>query len=65
MYDSCLPDVTSTTLSVSSIIFHPEYQVITSQNDIALVRLSSIVPFQRRIAPICLPTPGNLNYDWH
>lgn len=38
---------------------HPEFQLISRQNDLALVRLSSIVPYQRRISPICLPTPGN------
>lgn len=58
MYDNCYPDVTSTTISVSSIIIHPEFQYISRQNDLAILRLSTIVPYHRRVSPICLPTPG-------
>lgn len=58
LYDGCYADITSTTYSVSSIIIHPEFQYATRLNDLALLRLNSAVPFQQRIAPICLPTPG-------
>lgn len=59
IYDNCYSDVTSDTFSVSSIIIHPEFQYITRTNDIALLRLNTVVPFQKRISPICLPTPSN------
>lgn len=49
-------------MSVSRLLIHPEFQYSNSMNDIALLRLSSLVPFQRRISPICLPTPDE-NYE--
>lgn len=56
-FDTCNPDVTSSMLSVSSIQLHPEYQYLTRQNDLALLRLHTFIPYHRRISPICLPTP--------
>lgn len=58
LFDGCYADITSTTYSVSNIIIHPEFQYPTRLNDLALLRLNSAVPFQQRISPICLPTPG-------
>lgn len=60
MYDNCYADSTSSTFSVSNLIIHPEFQFVSHLNDIALLRLSSVVQFQKRIAPICLPTPSNV-----
>ncbi|KAG7220686.1 hypothetical protein INR49_017947 [Caranx melampygus] len=39
---------------VSQTIVHPDYNPTTSDNDIALLRLSSSVPFTNFIRPICL-----------
>lgn len=66
IYDKCYADVTSSTFSVSHLIIHPEFQYITRTNDIALLRLSTVVPFERRISPICLPTPSKekLNFQF-
>lgn len=60
LYDNCYADTTSITYSVSHVIIHPEFQYPTRQNDLALLRLNSVVPFQKRISPVCLPTPGQL-----
>lgn len=60
IYDNCYADTTSITYSVSNVIIHPEFQYPTRQNDLALLRLNSVVPFQKRIAPVCLPTPGKV-----
>ncbi|XP_075310722.1 prostasin-like, partial [Odontesthes bonariensis] len=40
--------------TVSQIIRHPDYVIDTSDNDIALLRLSSPVNFTNFIAPVCL-----------
>ncbi|XP_055006504.1 LOW QUALITY PROTEIN: serine protease 27-like [Boleophthalmus pectinirostris] len=40
--------------SVSTIILHPNYDSFTSDNDIALLRLSSAVTFTDYIRPVCL-----------
>lgn len=39
---------------VSSIILHPNYDSDSSNNDIALLRLSSAVTFTDYIRPVCL-----------
>lgn len=59
-YDNCYADTTTSQYSVSSMIIHPEFQHATRLNDIALLRLSSVVSFEKRIAPICLPTPSKI-----
>lgn len=60
IHDNCYADVTSNTYSVSNMIIHPEFQYMSRLNDIALLRLNTVVQFQRRVAPICLPTPGRI-----
>uniref|UniRef100_A0A672JN13 Peptidase S1 domain-containing protein n=1 Tax=Salarias fasciatus TaxID=181472 RepID=A0A672JN13_SALFA len=42
------------TISVSRIILHPDYDRRSSDNDIALLRLSSPVTFTDYIRPVCL-----------
>lgn len=60
IYDNCYADTTSNTYSVSNLIIHPEFQYTSRMNDIALLRLSSVVQFQKRVSPICLPTPSKV-----
>ncbi|XP_066942680.1 transmembrane protease serine 9-like [Macrobrachium rosenbergii] len=49
---------------VSQIIVHPQYNSGTYDNDMALLKLSSPIPFpsDNKIAPVCLPDPQNA-YD--
>ncbi|KAM8877829.1 uncharacterized protein ACB058_003518 [Synchiropus picturatus] len=42
------------TKSVAQILVHPNYNSVTTDNDIALVRLSSPVTFTDYIRPVCL-----------
>ena len=46
--------------SVAEIILHPEYDSETSDNDIALLRLSSPVKFTDYIRPVCLAASGSV-----
>lgn len=62
IHDNCYADITSNTYSVSNLYIHPEFQYVSHENDIALLRLSSAVSFQKRIAPVCLPQP-KMNYE--
>uniref|UniRef100_A0AAY4EBS0 Vitamin K-dependent protein C n=1 Tax=Denticeps clupeoides TaxID=299321 RepID=A0AAY4EBS0_9TELE len=39
-------------------IAHPDYDPVTVDNDIALLRLSSPAPFTQYILPACLPSPN-------
>ncbi|XP_044727946.1 serine protease 55-like [Chrysoperla carnea] len=59
VHDRCVPDISSANVSVQNIIIHPDFTLAQRIHDIALLRLSNIIPFERRINPICLPTPGN------
>ncbi|XP_062382829.1 vitamin K-dependent protein C-like [Sardina pilchardus] len=45
--------------SVTRIIKHPSYSTSTSDNDIALLRLSSSVNFTDYIRPVCLAAAGS------
>ncbi|XP_051931451.1 serine protease 33-like isoform X2 [Hippocampus zosterae] len=45
---------------VAEIINHEEYNEITNDNDIALMRLSSPVEFTNFIRPVCLAAPGSV-----
>ena len=48
------------TKSVSQIILHPNYDSFTSDNDIALLKLSSPVQFTDYIRPVCLAATGSM-----
>ena len=52
------PNEVSRTLA--RIILHPEYDSGTSDNDIALLRLSSPVTFTDYIRPVCLAAGGSV-----
>ncbi|KAM6965952.1 trypsin-like [Tautogolabrus adspersus] len=45
--------------TVAEVIVHPNYNSGTSDNDIALLRLSSAVTFNSFILPVCLAAPGS------
>lgn len=57
-YDRCTFDVSSVNVSVESITVHPEFNPETDTYDLALIRLSRPIKFEKRISPICLPNPG-------
>lgn len=61
-YDRCFPDTSSTNVSTERIITHPDYNAARGLHNIALVRLSSSVTFERRISPICLSYPSKFDY---
>ncbi|XP_030591273.1 transmembrane protease serine 9-like [Archocentrus centrarchus] len=49
--------------TVTQIIKHPNYNSVTSDNDIALLKLSSPVNFTPYIAPVCLAASGSTFYS--
>lgn len=61
IYDSC--DITSTMYSVAEIRIHPEYFGLAKKYNVALLKLSSIVPFSRYVAPICMPAIGKSHIE--
>lgn len=60
-YDLCFPDISSINISVESVFIHPDFNPGNRAHDLALLRLANIASLERRIRPICLPTPGNKN----
>lgn len=46
--------------TVARIILHPNYDSITNDNDIALLRLSSPVKFTDYIRPVCLAASSSV-----
>lgn len=58
-YDRCHIDVSSSNVSVEHIIMYPEYNKETNAHDLALLRLSRPIKFEKRVSPVCLPNPGS------
>ncbi|XP_054907716.1 polyserase-2-like [Poeciliopsis prolifica] len=46
--------------TAAQIISHPDYNSKTSNNDVALLRLSASVTFNRYISPVCLAASGSI-----
>ena len=46
---------THTDIQVSKIIMHPQFSISTPNNDIALLKLSTIINYGTYVQPICLP----------
>uniref|UniRef100_A0A1A9W1D5 Peptidase S1 domain-containing protein n=1 Tax=Glossina brevipalpis TaxID=37001 RepID=A0A1A9W1D5_9MUSC len=44
-------------INIEAIIVHPNYNVRSHHNDIALIRLAADVNYTRFIQPVCLPLP--------
>lgn len=60
LYDRCHPDVSSTKHSTERLIIHPDYHSGKGPHNLALIKLSASVAFERRLSPICLPNPSKL-----
>lgn len=43
---------------VESFRSHPKFNIITFQNDVAIIRLTEEISYNTRIQAICLPPPG-------
>ncbi|XP_028831174.1 vitamin K-dependent protein C [Denticeps clupeoides] len=57
-YERLTRENSEVVLLVSKAIAHPDYDPVTVDNDIALLRLSSPAPFTQYILPACLPSPN-------
>uniref|UniRef100_A0A8C7WWE2 Peptidase S1 domain-containing protein n=1 Tax=Oryzias sinensis TaxID=183150 RepID=A0A8C7WWE2_9TELE len=53
----------SVSQTVTTLIVHPDYNSVTSDNDIALLQLSSPVTFTNYITPVCLSSTGSSFYS--
>lgn len=49
---------------VDYVIPHPDYKPDTMKNDIALIRLSSLLQFNRYVRPTCLPDLNTHDPFW-
>ncbi|XP_014295835.1 phenoloxidase-activating factor 1-like [Microplitis demolitor] len=58
-YDRCHIDISSVNTSVDTIIMYPEFVSETHAHDLALIRLSRPIKFEKRISPVCLPNPNS------
>ncbi|XP_034750824.1 serine protease 33-like isoform X2 [Etheostoma cragini] len=53
------PNPNGVSRTVTTVIKHPNYNSITKDNDICLLKLSSPVTFTDFIVPVCLAAPGS------
>ena len=49
-------DFGSKKVLIKSIKIHPEYDILTADNDIAILELNKKVNFDTFVRPVCLPT---------
>ena len=45
-------------IRVESFRSHPKFNILTFQNDVAIIRLTEEISYNTRIQAICLPPPG-------
>lgn len=57
------PNVNEVSRTLSQIIVHPDYNNTLFNNDIALMRLSSLVSFTNFIRPVCLASSSSQFYN--
>ncbi|MCP6497705.1 trypsin-like serine protease, partial [Klebsiella pneumoniae] len=57
-YDLRRRDKWELDLDIKEVLVHPNYSRSTSDNDIALLRLSRPATLSKTIVPICLPDNG-------
>lgn len=57
-YDRCNLDISSINISVEHIYIHPEFNIESKAHDLALIRFSRPIKFEKRISPVCLPNAG-------
>jgi secreted trypsin-like serine protease len=50
-------------IAAERIFMHEQYNTMTNENDIAIIRLSKPVTISDKINVICLPGPEALNTD--
>ena len=51
-------DDDGTTLDVTKIVRHPDYEGQSMVNDIAMLKLVNPLTFNENVKPVCKPTPG-------
>ncbi|XP_043089539.1 prostasin [Puntigrus tetrazona] len=55
-----LPNPNELSRTVSQVIVHPQYNILPHDNDMALLHLSTPVPFTDYIQPVCLAAEGSI-----
>ncbi|XP_044018246.1 phenoloxidase-activating factor 3-like [Aphidius gifuensis] len=58
-FDRCNIDISSSNVSVEHIIMYPEFIKETNAHDLALLRLTRPINFEKRVTSVCLPNPGS------
>lgn len=58
VHDQCVGEITSSNVSVKAIAIHPAFSPKSRAHDLAMLELSSLLRFDKRLHPICLPNNG-------
>lgn len=49
--------------AVSVVIRHKNFDINSYNHDVALLKLRKSVEFSKKIRPVCLPQPGNMQWS--